>query len=56
MQQQIGTDIDETPKFALIIEIVLNNKDILLECQKLVNLEFGNHLHAYVVDEEILSI
>ena len=37
---QVGKEIDETPKFALIIEIILNDKDILLGCQKLTNIKF----------------
>lgn len=36
----------------MIIEIILNDKDVLLGCQKIVNLGFDNHLHAYVVEDD----
>lgn len=49
---QTDTEVDETPIFALIIEIILNVQEILLGCQKLCNIGFDNHLYAYVVEKE----
>lgn len=49
---QTGTQNDETPPFALIHYIILNDQEILLGCQKLINLGFDSHYYAYVVELE----
>jgi len=49
---QVGKEIDETPKFALIIEIVLSGEDVLLGCQKLTNIKFDQFYYAFVIEKE----
>lgn len=49
---QVGKERDETPKFALIIEMIINENEVLLGCQKLITLGYDKHFHAFVVEKD----
>lgn len=49
---QTGKTVDDTPKFALIADIFIHGKNILLGCQTLSVLGFSTHFNAYRVQNE----
>lgn len=49
---QTGTKKDETPEFALIKNIFVQEKNIFLGCQSLIVLGFSTHFHAFRVEKE----
>lgn len=50
---QTGIEIDDTPKFGLVTDVIIENENtISFGCQKLTNLGFHEHLHAYSVEIE----
>lgn len=49
---QTGESFDQAPQFALITNVFVHGKEILLGCQHLTNLGFNTHFHAYRVEKE----
>lgn len=50
---QTGIEIDDTPNFGLVTDVIIENENIIsFGCQKLTNLGFYEHLHAYSVHVE----
>lgn len=49
---QIGLEVDDSPKFGLVEEIIIIDKSVvILGCRKIINLGFDRHFYAYSITE-----